>query len=302
MEFGEDGWDHPGIGVWPERWRQEVEQASSNRDVVRSVSGRDRDSYWWDHGQGIKVTDTRNLKTSLTSWWVPGTLWVRAPAQRELVAVAETVLERPTARIRIMPDRAGWAAGPFHSGDEHEIEVDIATGLTLAVTSFVDGASFHHDEVTEFETEPTISPALTAVPAGAERVPATQGFRSVEEIAAATPLSLLAPRWLPPEFMFQTGGVFIRDGVPEANLVYSRDRRVFVSLYEWPESRLPGEETIEWEPIDRGSRTVLMSDQSDRPGKRIARTTLDGTVAFIDADLPAPELLQLAFSLDVVCP
>jgi hypothetical protein len=293
MEFGDDGWDHPGIGVWPQRWREEYERTESNGEVFGFVAGRDGDSYWRDHGDGVKVSDARNIKTSLVTGWVPGTLWVRAPARRDLVDVSEAVLGRAAARVRIIPERSGWAAGPFYAGDEHEIAVDLATGLTLAITSTVDGAVFHRDEVTEFETNPTIASALTATPADAAPVPASQHFESVEEVAAATPLSLLAPRWLPPEDTFQSGGVYLRDGVPEAMLVFSRDRRAFISLYEWPESQAQtlDDEVYEWDHVERESRTVFISDQGDQPGQRVAHTTLDGTWVTIDAPLTGSELL-----------
>jgi hypothetical protein len=33
----------------------------------------------------------------------------------------------------------GRGTGPFHAGDTHELTIDVATGMTLAVTSVVDG-------------------------------------------------------------------------------------------------------------------------------------------------------------------
>ena len=40
-------------------------------------------------------------------------------------------------------------------------------------------------------------PALTEVPPGAETVPVTQGHRTLEELAVAVGLTLMAPTWLP---------------------------------------------------------------------------------------------------------
>jgi hypothetical protein len=301
MEFGENGWDpDPGfIDLWPQRWREEREQTGGDGEV--SVSGRDGDRYWWDHGDGVKVTDARRLKAGLMSAWVVGRRWVSRPAQRDFLGVADAMLGRSVARVRITPEPGiPLDAGPFYSGDAHEIAVDLATGMTLAVTTYVDDIAFRHHEVVNFEIDASIPAALTEPPADAEEVRPSQGFRTVEEVAAAAQLSLLSPRWLPPEYSFQTGGVYRRDDIPEATLVFSRDRREFVSLYEWPESQQRGDDTIEWERVERGTRTVLISDRSDQAGQRVAHTTLDGTWAIIYATLPAAELLDIAFSLEAV--
>jgi hypothetical protein len=301
MEFGENGWDSGFIDLWPQRWREDLEQTSADGEVSRSISARDGDSYWWDHGDGIKVTDARRLKAGLASSWVVGRRWVSARVKRDLIDVSTSLLGPSVIRIRIAPaPGVRWDPGRFYAGDVHEIIVDVATGMTLAVTSVVDGTVFHHDEVTDFEIDAPVATTLTEVPGDAEAVPASQGFRTVEEVAAAAQLSLLAPTWLPPEYSFQTGGVFVRDDVPEATLVFSRDRREFVSLYEWPESQQRGDDVYEWERVERGPRTVLISDRSDQSGQRVAHTTLDGTWAIIYASVPAPELLDIAFSLEAV--
>ena len=301
MEFGEDAWDHQFIGLWPQRWREEHEQTSSDGEVSRFVSARDGDSYWREHGEGVTVTDARRLKTGLVSAWVVGRRWVSAPVTRDFLDGSTSVLGRPCVVVRVTPEQgARLDAGRFYAGDSHEITVDVATGLTLAVTSVVEGTAFYHDEVADFEIDAPVAATLTKVPEDAEAVPASQGFRSVEEVAAAAQLALLAPTWLPPGYTFQTGGVFVRDDVPEATLVFSRDRREFVSLYEWPESRSRGEEVYEWERVERGPRTVFISDRSDQSGERVAHTTRHGTWAIIYASIAAPELLSLAFSLEKV--
>jgi hypothetical protein len=85
-------------------------------------------------------------------------------------------------------------------------------------------------------------------------------------------------------------------------LIFSRDRREFVTLFEQPESERVGDEVYEWHSVDRGARTVLITDLGDEPGERIAHTTLDGTMVVIYASVSAPELLEIAFSLEVVHP
>ena len=52
--------------------------------------------------------------------------------------------------------------------------------------------------------------------------------------------------------------------------------------------------------LERKGRTVQITDLGDEPGERIAHTTLGGTMAVIYASVPAPELLEIAFSLEVV--
>jgi hypothetical protein len=303
MEFGDGAWEEGFIGLWPARWREEHEWTSADGKVSRLVSGRDGDAYWWDHGDGAKVTDARRLRPGLASAWVVGRRWARVPAQRDLVDVTTSVLGRSVARIRVTPDRrAKLDAGPLYAGDAHEITVDTANGMTLAVTSFVDGAPFQHHEVTELEVDAAIAPALTEAPRDAEAVPPSQSFRNVQEVAAATQLTLLAPTWLPPGYAFQTGGVHIRDGVPSASVHFSRERKDFVSVYEFPESMPRGDDVYEWERVERGARTVLISDLGDQPGQRVAHTVLNGTMAVIHAALPAADLLELAFSLEVVSP
>ena len=57
-----------------------------------------------------------------------------------------------------------------------------------------------------------------------------------------------------------------------------------------------------WERVERGSRTVLISDVSDRVGERVAQVTLEGTWVNITATVSAPELLDVAFSVERVIP
>jgi hypothetical protein len=45
---------------------------------------------------------------------------------------------------------------------------------------------------------------------------------------------------------------------------------------------------------------VLISDRSDQPGLRVARTAVNGTQATLRASLPAADLLDIAFSLEPV--
>jgi hypothetical protein len=52
--------------------------------------------------------------------------------------------------------------------------------------------------------------------------------------------------------------------------------------------------------VRRGDRTVSITDVSDALGMRWAITELAGTRAVIHCSLPADELLDLAFSLEVV--
>jgi hypothetical protein len=301
MEFGADGWGDRFIEVWPARWRQEVERTEPDVAVVTRVSGRDGDSYWTDDGDGVNVFDARELHASLVSAWVVGRRWVGERVQREVLDVSESVLGRPAMRVRLSSEPGvHWDAGPYFAGDLHEILVDVTTGMTLGVSAVVDGRVFHHDEVVDLEIDAPVAAALTEVPEGAEARSVSQRFRAVEEVAAEAQLVLLAPRWLPPEYSFQTGSASVRDGVPQATLVFSRDRREFIQLFESPESRDRGEDTYVWERVKRGSRIVMISDGSDQPGQRVAYAVVGGTVAVIYAPLDAVELLDLAFSLEPV--
>ena len=114
---------------------------------------------------------------------------------------------------------------------------------------------------------------------------------------------MLAPTWLPAEYSFQSGGVYVRDDVPQVSLTFSRDRREFVSLFEWPESLSVWRGRLRaGMRVERGSRTVLISDLSDRVGERVVEVTLEGTWVNIITTLPATDLLALAFSLERVIP
>ena len=304
MELGPEAWTKTIIDVWPARLG-----VRSTNERVSTVTGRgsfrraDGDASWSDDGGGVKVTDGSRMMMSLSSSWVVSRRWTSDAMQRDLLDPSISVLGRSGARIRVTPQPESRSRlRHVFAGDGHELVVDRATGMTLAVTSVLDGIAFQHDEVTDLEIDAPVAPALTEVPPGAETVPVTQGSRTLEEIAAVAGLPLLAPTWLPPGYSFQSGGVYVRSDVPEVTLTYSRERREFISLFEWPESQPRGESGYVWERIDRGPRTVLISDLSDRVGERVAQIALDGTWVTITATLPASELLDLAFSLERVNP
>jgi hypothetical protein len=193
-----------------------------------------------------------------------------------------------------------WSAGVFGAGDAHELVVDLATGMTLSLTNLVDGSALQHHEVVDFEVDADIPRELTGAPANAEMVAATRRFEAPQDVASAAGFPLLAPTWLPDNYAFQTGSAREDDGVLHASLIFSRDRHEFVTLFQQPESQSVGDEVYEWHAVERGPRTVFVTDLGDEPGERIAHTTLGGTMAVIYASLPAPELLELAFSLEVV--
>ena len=75
-----------------------------------------------------------------------------------------------------------------------------------------------------------------------------------------------------------------------------------MQLFEQPESQRVSDEVYEWHSVDRGARTVLITDLGSESGERVAHTTLGGTMAVIYASVPAPELLDIAFSLEIVHP
>ena len=56
----------------------------------------------------------------------------------------------PSRRTSGVCDTRSW-------GDAHEIVVDLVTGITLAVTSVMDGIEFHHDEVTDLEIDAPVA-------------------------------------------------------------------------------------------------------------------------------------------------
>jgi hypothetical protein len=229
-----------------------------------------------------------------------GTAWTTAPARLELLG-ASSIVGRSGVCVRITPlSGTRRVAGVFSSGDEHEIVVDDAFGLTLSVTSFVDGTAFPYNEVVDLEVNAEIPPEITAPPAHAEVVPPTQGHRSPRDVADAAELSVFAPAWLPPDYTFQTGAARVdKDGIASVDLTFSKDRREFIQLWEYPDSPLPAELDA-WEQVVRGDRRTVISDVSDATGTRIAITSLDGTCVTIYAALPAVELLDVAFSLERV--
>ncbi len=235
MELGPEAWTKTIIDVWPARWRQEYERTSFDGDRSRFVSARDGDASWSDDGGGVKVTDGSRMMMSLSSSWVVSRRWTSDAMQRDLLDPSISVLGRSGARIRVTPQPESRSRlRHVFAGDGHELVVDRATGMTLAVTSVLDGIAFQHDEVTDLEIDAPVAPALTEVPPGAETVPVTQGSRTLEEIAAVAGLPLLAPTWLPPGYSFQSGGVYVRSDVPEVTLTYSRERREFISLSNGP--------------------------------------------------------------------
>ncbi len=264
------------------------------------MQGHDEDTHWWDQGDGVKATDGRHSQASLAGAWVVGTRWTTAPAESELLG-AGTVIGRSGVRIRMVP-QAGleWGAAPFFGGNAHELVVDLVTGMTLSVTNLVDGSPFQHREVVDFELNADIPREFTATPGSAEAIPESQGFRSPEDVANAAQFPLLAPTWLPDNYTFQTGSARHRDDGPHASLIFSRDWREFVTLFQQSESQKVGDEPYEWHAVERGAWTVQITDLGDEPGERIAHTALGGTMAVIYASVPAPELLEIAFSLEVV--
>ena len=303
MTFAEGSWHHAMFDVLPQRWREEIETTDGVGAVRRVISAHNEDVYWQDDGRGAKAYDGRRQQRSLANGWVVGTRWTSASAARELLGGA-SVIGRAGLRVRLVvgpePRRR---RPPFSVGDAHELVIDVATGMTLAVTSWIDDAPFRHDEVSAIEPDATIAAALTAVPEGAEMIPPSS-FRAPRDVAIAAPgLTLLSPTWLPTNFVFQTGHASVDDAdVPHASLIFSRDRRAFVTLRQRPESQPFGEETYQWHHIERGPRTVFITDLTNAPGERIARTTMSGTVTIIHAELSAPELLEIAFSLQEVEP
>ena len=111
------------------------------------------------------------------------------------------MLGRSCARIRVTPEpESKWRLRHVFIGDAHEITVDLATGMTLAATRSIDGAPFQDDEVTVLEIDAPVDLALTETPPGAEAVPVSQGSRTIEEIAEAAELTVLAPTWLPADY------------------------------------------------------------------------------------------------------
>lgn len=131
-------------------------------------------------------------------------------------------------------------------------------------------------------------------------VAATRKFEAPQDVASAAGFPLLAPTLLPENYTFQTGSARREHDGPHASLIFSRDRHEFVTLFQQPESQSVGDEVYEWHAVERGPRTVFVTDLGDEPGERIAHTTLGGTMAVIYASLPAPDLLELAFSLEVM--
>jgi len=288
--------------VLPVRWREEYEATRPDGSRRRSVHAHDEDTYWWDQGEGVKRTSGAATQSSLANVWVVGTRWTTAPAELEVTGTA-TVLGRSGVQVRIVPTPGvRWPAGAFGTGDDHEFVVDLDTGLMLSVTSFVDGEPFHHREVDDFEINGDIERAVTDAPAEAEDVPISRGFRSPDDVANEAGFALLAPTWLPDEYTFQTGSARDGDDGPHASLIFSRDRREFVTLYQQPVPPTSVDDAYEWQTVERGARVVRITDVGDESGQRIAHTTLGGTLAVIYASLPASDLLDVAFSLEVIEP
>ena len=94
------------------------------------------------------------------------------------------VLGRRCVRVRVTPPPGHWAPAPLHSGDEHHLDVDPETGLTLALTSLFEGEPISHHEVLALDLDPEVDPALTAPPDDAVPAAAPKHYLSAEEVAA----------------------------------------------------------------------------------------------------------------------
>ena len=64
MEFGPDAWTETIIEVWPARWREEHERTAFRRRRAW-FRRQDGDTYWFDQGDGVKVTDGSKMMMSL---------------------------------------------------------------------------------------------------------------------------------------------------------------------------------------------------------------------------------------------
>jgi hypothetical protein len=301
MVFDPDDWNESFVGLWPTRFREDITATRSDGTVRHHTRARDGDGYWRDDGDGASVTDARRLRASLHNSWVVGRGWTGSAHTQELVDRTRT-LDRAVALLHVTPAPGkALGSGPLHAGDAHDLTIDVETGLTLAITSFVDDESYQHYEVTALEIDADVSNVLTAVPEGATAVPPSAGSRSIEEIAADTDLAVFRATWLPDDYTYQAGAAYGGEH-PHVSIVYSRDRREFVQLIAEPATPIT-DERYDWTEVRRDGRTVAITDAGDAPGERIAHTTIDGTRIVLMSRVPAEELLRVAFSLEVVpCP
>jgi hypothetical protein len=299
LVLSSESWNIPMIGVWPTRWREELE---SGDDGTAHVRGRDGRVLWWSEGDGYR-SDDREVRMSLHCAWVVGTAWTTERATLDVVG-HDTVISKDAVRVRMVPDEgARRPAFPFGAGDFHELVVDAESGATLSLTNFVDGNPFQHHEVVDVELNALVPDALTAVPAGTEAVVLRPPLRGPGDLAAAADLQVLSPTRVPAGFEFDTLGSNVdRRNATRVQLIFTRERREFVNIFEMPASEPVDDSVYEMQEARRGDRTVSITDVSDAAGTRYATAELAGTRAIILCSLPANELLDLAFSLEVVTP
>jgi hypothetical protein len=294
-----ESWNMPRIGVWPTRWREEFHSAD---DRTAHVHGRDGRVLWWREGDGYR-SDDRDVRMSLRCAWVVATAWTTARAGLEAIG-RDVVIGKETVRVRMVPDEeAQRPAFPFSAGDVHELAVDAETGATLSLTSFVDGNPFRHQEVVDLELNTVVPDELTAVPVGTEAFVPRPPLRGPGDLAATADLQVVSPAWVPAGFEFDTRGSNVDRRNPAwVQVIFTRQRREFVNIFEMPASEAVDDSTYTVEEVQRGDRTVSITDASDAVGTRYAIAELAGTRVSIHCSLPADELLDLAFSLEVVAP
>ena len=304
MEIGEDAWRHKFqiMGVQPARWRNEARFEWDDGRIEEIVTGHDGDADW------DGVDDDAELWVghggSLRDWWVLNRLWVDAPMELELLSGTSEVLGRQCAHIgvRSRPGRFRmWAPGPFIGG-EHVLSVDVATGMTLAIRTSNDGVLYQSHDVVALEIDGEIDPSLTRAPAGAR--PRAEKPRYDDEAAVATAIdtfTVLAPTRLPEGYAFHLAYPDpTPDGTVRATITYALDPRRRLQLHQQLATRGRLPDVDGWKRIERGERSVVISDVTERKGTRLAATIVAGTAAQLSAELSADELLEVAFSLEPV--
>ena len=123
------------------------------------------------------------------------------------------------------------------------------------------------------------------------------------DLAVTADLQVLVPTRVPDGFVFDVRGSNVdRRNAASVQVIFTRERREFVNIFEVPASEPLQEGVYEMEEVRRGDRTVSITDVSDAVGMRWATTERARTRAIIHCSLPADELLDLAFSLEVVTP
>lgn len=299
LVLSRESWNIPMIGVWPTRWREEFE---SGGDATAHVHGRDGRVLWWSEGDGYR-SDDREVRMSLHCAWVIGTAWTTERATLDVVG-RDTVIGKDAVRVRMVPDEgARRPAFSFSAGDFHEFVVDADTGATVSLTNFIDGNPFQHHEVVDLELNALVPDALTAVPPGTEAFVPRPPLRGPGDLAATSDLQVLSPTRVPDGFEFDTHGSNVdRRNAAWVQVIFTRERREFVNIFEMPASEPVHERVYDMEEVRRGDRTVSITDVSDAVGTRYATAELAGTRAIIHCSLSANELLDLAFSLEVVTP